>query len=207
MGPVPDRSDWRSAFRLERLGTMSGYASGQPDLQCEMVLIRPDAPAARGTDSVARECGPKLITQESKTMTNPTRYLLDDQPTPFSHYCHGVQSGNQLWISGTVGITADGHVPGDVVEQFAIAMRHLDGVLRAAGGGPRHIVESADISHRHRGSRADQSAARALLRRASARIDPGRGLRTGRSADEGRDRSGGGDRLTFDQRKRPFASA
>ena len=74
-------------------------------------------------------------------MTNPTRYLLDDQPTPFSHYCHGVQSGNQLWISGTVGITADGHVPGDVVEQFAIAMGHLDGVLRAAGGGPRHIVK------------------------------------------------------------------
>ena len=74
-------------------------------------------------------------------MTNLTRYLLDDQPKPFSHYCHGVQSGNQLWISGTVGITADGHVPGDVVEQFEIAMRHLDGVLRAAGGQPRHVVK------------------------------------------------------------------
>ena len=36
-------------------------------------------------------------------MTNITRYLLDDQPKPFSHYCHGVRSGNQLWISGTVG--------------------------------------------------------------------------------------------------------
>ena len=74
-------------------------------------------------------------------MTNLTRYLLDDQPMPFSHYCHGVRSGNQLWISGTVGITADGHVPGDVVEQFEIALEHLDGVLRAAGGEPRHVVK------------------------------------------------------------------
>ena len=74
-------------------------------------------------------------------MSNPIRYLLDDQPKPFSHYCHGVRAGSQLWISGTVGITADGHVPDDVVEQFEIAMRHLDGVLRAAGGEPRHVVK------------------------------------------------------------------
>ena len=74
-------------------------------------------------------------------MTDLTRYLLDDQPKPFSHYCHGVRSGNQLWISGTVGVTADDHVPGDVVEQFEIAMGHLDGVLRAAGGESRHVVK------------------------------------------------------------------
>ena len=74
-------------------------------------------------------------------MSNLTRYLLDDQPKPFSHYCHGVRAGSQLWISGTVGITTDGHVPDDVVEQFEIAMGHLDGVLRAAGGAPRHVVK------------------------------------------------------------------
>ena len=74
-------------------------------------------------------------------MTNLTRYMLDDQPKPVSHYCHGVRSGNHLWISGTVGITADGEVPRDVVEQFEIAMGHLDGVLRAAGGEPHHIVK------------------------------------------------------------------
>ena len=74
-------------------------------------------------------------------MTNLTRYMLVDQPKPFSHYCHGVRAGNQLWISGTVGITADGHVPGDIVEQFEIAMGHLDGVLRAAGGEPHHVVK------------------------------------------------------------------
>ena len=74
-------------------------------------------------------------------MTNITRYMLDDQPKPYSHYCHGVRAGNRLWISGTVGITADGRIPDDVVEQFEIAMANLDGVLRAAGGEPRHIVK------------------------------------------------------------------
>ena len=74
-------------------------------------------------------------------MTNLTCYMLDDQPKPFSHYCHGVRAGNQLWISGTVGLAADGNVPDDVVEQFEIAMGHLDGVLRAAGGEPHHVVK------------------------------------------------------------------
>ena len=74
-------------------------------------------------------------------MTNITRYLLDDQPKPYSHYCHGVQADNRLWISGTVGITSDGRIPDDVVEQFEIAMTNLDGVLRAAGGEPRHVVK------------------------------------------------------------------
>ena len=74
-------------------------------------------------------------------MSNLTRYQLDDQPKPFSHYCHGVRAGSQLWISGTVGMTADGHVPDDVVEQFEIAMGHLEGVLRAAGGEPHHVVK------------------------------------------------------------------
>ena len=74
-------------------------------------------------------------------MTNLTCYMLDDQPKPFSHYCHGVRAGNQLWISGTVGLAADGNIPDDVVEQLEIAMGHLDGVLRAAGGEPHHIVK------------------------------------------------------------------
>ena len=74
-------------------------------------------------------------------MSNLTRYMLDDQPKPFSHYCHGVRSGNHLWISGTVGLTSDGRIPDDVVEQFEIAIGHVDGVLRAAGGKPHHVVK------------------------------------------------------------------
>ena len=67
--------------------------------------------------------------------------MLPGHPEPFSHYCHGVRAGDRLWISGTVGMTADGHVPDDVVEQFRIAMENLDGVLRAAGGAPENIVK------------------------------------------------------------------
>ena len=43
MAPVPGRPDQRSVIRLERLGPMSGCASGQPDLQRGMAL--PEIPA------------------------------------------------------------------------------------------------------------------------------------------------------------------
>ena len=68
-------------------------------------------------------------------------YLLDDQPAPVSHYCHGVKAGEHLWISGTVGLTTAGDTPDDVVEQFKICMDNLDGVLKAAGGKPEHVVK------------------------------------------------------------------
>ena len=81
-------------------------------------------------------------------------YLLDDQPAPVSHYCHGVKAGNYLWISGTVGLTAQGDMPEDVVEQFKICMDNIDGVLKAAGGRPEHIVKVqvflTDINDRSR---------------------------------------------------------
>ena len=58
-----------------------------------------------------------------------------------SHYCHAVRAGDRIWISGTVGIAADGTIPADTVDQFKVAMGNLDTVLRAAGGAPRHIVK------------------------------------------------------------------
>ena len=67
--------------------------------------------------------------------------MLDDQPVPVSHYCHGVIAGDHLWISGTVGIAADGSIPSDVVEQFQICMDNVDGVLKAAGAGPKNVVK------------------------------------------------------------------
>jgi len=74
-------------------------------------------------------------------MTVREHYLLDDQPAPVSHYCHGVKVAGHLWISGTVGLTAKGEMPEDVVSQFKICMDNIDGVLRAAGGRPEHIVK------------------------------------------------------------------
>ncbi len=70
-----------------------------------------------------------------------TRRMLEGQPEPVSHYCHVVRAGNQIWVSGTVGMAPDGSAPDDVVEQFDLALRNLDACLKAAGGGAEHVVK------------------------------------------------------------------
>ncbi len=74
-------------------------------------------------------------------MTEIKRYLLPEEMTPVSHYCHAVRAGDRLWLSGTVGVNPDGSIPEDVVDQFELAMASLDRCLRAAGGKPEHIVK------------------------------------------------------------------
>jgi len=69
------------------------------------------------------------------------RIMLDGQAAPVSHYCHVVRAGNHIWVSGTVGMAADGSVPDGVVEQFDLALRNLDACLKAAGGGAEHVVK------------------------------------------------------------------
>ena len=80
--------------------------------------------------------------------------LLADLPEPISHYCHGVRAGDRLWISGMVGVTPEGSVPEDTVEQFKLALGYVDRVLRTAGGEPGHIVKVqvflTDVSDRSR---------------------------------------------------------
>jgi 2-iminobutanoate/2-iminopropanoate deaminase len=69
------------------------------------------------------------------------RLMVDGQAEPFSHYCHVVKAGNLIWVSGTVGIAADGRVPAGVVEQFEIAVASMDAALKAAGAGAEHVVK------------------------------------------------------------------
>ncbi|PPR67018.1 MAG: hypothetical protein CFH00_01054, partial [Alphaproteobacteria bacterium MarineAlpha1_Bin1] len=80
------------------------------------------------------------------------RYMVDGEVEPVSHYCHSVRAGNLVWVSGVVGMRADGTIPGDTVAQFDIAMDALDACLRAAGGKPEHVVKvqvfMTDISER-----------------------------------------------------------
>jgi 2-iminobutanoate/2-iminopropanoate deaminase len=80
------------------------------------------------------------------------RLMVEGQSAPFSHYCHVVRAGELVWVSGAVGIDADGYVPADVVGQFKVAMQNIDQCLRAAGGGPEHVVKVTiyltDISDR-----------------------------------------------------------
>ncbi len=63
-----------------------------------------------------------------------SRHLVEGQMAPVSHYCHSVRAGNLIWVSGIVGMTADGFIPEDTAEQFDIALDAMDVCLRAAGG-------------------------------------------------------------------------
>lgn len=74
-------------------------------------------------------------------MVKPQRFLMDDGPTPVSHYCHAVRVGDHIWLSGMTGRSAAGEIPDDVVDQFDVAMANMDHALRAAGGAPENIVK------------------------------------------------------------------
>jgi enamine deaminase RidA (YjgF/YER057c/UK114 family) len=68
------------------------------------------------------------------------RILLPGILEPVSHYCHVVRAGHLVWVSGAVGMDADGKVPESVVEQFDLAIGVMDQCLRAAGtSNPRRI--------------------------------------------------------------------
>jgi 2-iminobutanoate/2-iminopropanoate deaminase len=70
-----------------------------------------------------------------------TRHLLPGQMAPVSHYCHSVRAGDTIYVSGVVGVAADGSIPEDTVEQFRLAMAAFDAALRAAGGTPDKVVK------------------------------------------------------------------
>ena len=69
------------------------------------------------------------------------RQLIAGLMEPVSHYCHVVRAGPHVWVSGVVGMDADGNVPEGTVAQFDVAMDAMDQCLRAAGAGPEHVVK------------------------------------------------------------------
>jgi 2-iminobutanoate/2-iminopropanoate deaminase len=80
------------------------------------------------------------------------RHLLAGQHQPVSHYCHVVRADRHVWVSGSVGLRADGSVPESTVDQFRICLDSVDACLKQAGAGPRHVVKvtifMTDISER-----------------------------------------------------------
>ena len=80
------------------------------------------------------------------------RFMVAGQMDPVSHYCHSVRAGNLIWVSGIVGMRADGTIPADTVAQFDIALGAMDACLRAAGGRPDTVTKVqiflTDISER-----------------------------------------------------------
>ena len=80
------------------------------------------------------------------------RYMVSGELEPVSHYCHVVKAGGFVWLSGMVGMKANGTIPEGTVEQFEIALKTIDTGLREAGGKPNQIVKvqifMTDISER-----------------------------------------------------------
>ena len=69
------------------------------------------------------------------------RIMLPGIMEPVSHYCHVVKAGPIVWVSGIVGMTADGKIPADTAAQFDIAIDVMDQCLKAAGAGPEHVTK------------------------------------------------------------------
>ena len=60
---------------------------------------------------------------------------------PVSHFCHVTTAGPNVWISGLVGMRADGTIPDSTVAQFDIAINAMAQCLAAAGAGPANVVK------------------------------------------------------------------
>jgi len=69
------------------------------------------------------------------------RLMVPGEMEPVSHYCHVVRAGDFVYLSGMVGMRADGTIPDGVAEQFDIALDSIDHCLRAAGGRPDQVVK------------------------------------------------------------------
>lgn len=73
----------------------------------------------------------------------PHEIVAGPELPPASGYSHGVvvSSGRVVYMAGQVAQRADGSIAGEtLVEQYDLAARNLIAVLRAAGGGPEHLV-------------------------------------------------------------------
>ena len=69
------------------------------------------------------------------------RFMVPGEMKPVSHYCHAVRAGCHIWLSGMVGVAADGSIPNDTAAQFDIALKTIDNCLRHVGGLPNQIIK------------------------------------------------------------------
>jgi 2-iminobutanoate/2-iminopropanoate deaminase len=74
-------------------------------------------------------------------MSEIQRLMVLGQLPPVSHYCHVVRAGNLIWVSGAIGVAADGSVPEDAGTQMELALASIDACLKAAGAGAANVVK------------------------------------------------------------------
>src|SRR5215216_3012038 len=97
------------------------------------------------------------------------RFMVPGELEPVSHYCHVVKAGDFIYLSGMVGMKADGTIPPDTVRQFEIALNSIDTCLRHAGGRLDKMVEL--VHERPRPSRQRYSHGPSYSLRALCKID------------------------------------
>jgi len=71
-----------------------------------------------------------------------------DAPAPAGQYSQAIEvtgAARTLYLSGQVGVAADGGVPADAEAQTAIAWRNLQAQLRAAGMSIENLVKITTI--------------------------------------------------------------
>lgn len=71
------------------------------------------------------------------------RNVNPDELAPARGFSHATVVGDTVWLGGQIGSDATGKVvePGDIVAQFARAMRNVAIALRAAGCVPEDTVK------------------------------------------------------------------
>ena len=57
------------------------------------------------------------------------------------HYAAAARAGNLLFVSGDIGVDADGKVPADPETQFAYAFESIGRTLQTAGGSFADVVD------------------------------------------------------------------
>jgi enamine deaminase RidA (YjgF/YER057c/UK114 family) len=74
---------------------------------------------------------------------NPPRNVNPDDLGPARGFSHATVAGGLVWVGGQIGSDATGKVaePGDIVAQYARAVRNVSIALRAAGSGPADVVK------------------------------------------------------------------
>lgn len=90
---------------------------------------------------------PNVSAQESRTYINP-QSADDPNSRPFSG---AVQIDNTLYLSGTIGRTADGRIPDTAEEEATLVLNNMKSALEAAGMTMDDLVSvqvyCSDVSH------------------------------------------------------------
>ena len=84
----------------------------------------------------------------------PTPIETPKAPKPFSNYAQAVAvepGARYLFVSGQVGVSLSGDIPGDAAQQHQLAWDNVLAILEAAGMDHRNIVDAhvyiTDRSH------------------------------------------------------------